>query len=112
MQIAVPRWFLLLVGAGLLLAVALAAFLPLLVYIALIVGWFAGVMFLFARWSRAKVLPQIEAVHRSGERRPYVAIQYPPWVRKFARTWIVLLAASTVASVILLIVAVIELRLG
>jgi hypothetical protein len=112
MQIAVPRWFLLLVGAGLVLAVVLAIFLPLDLYMAVVVGWFTAALILFARWSRASIAPRIEQALARGERRPYVEVQFPPWVGKLAKTWVVLFGVSTAVGVILLIVAVIELRFG
>jgi hypothetical protein len=112
MQIAVPRWFLLLVGAGLVLAVALAVFLPLGLYMAVVVGWFAAALILFARWSHASIGPRIEAALARGERRPSVEVQFPRWVGKLAQTWLVLFGVSTLVGVILLIVAAIEMRFG
>jgi hypothetical protein len=111
-QIAVPRWFLLLVATGFALAFALAVFLRLAVYMLVVVAWFAAGWILFARWSRAGIGRRREQALARGEPRPYVELKWPRSVETLARTWVVLFVVSALTGLILLIVAAIELRFG
>ncbi|HMJ00747.1 MAG TPA: hypothetical protein VK488_12995 [Gaiellaceae bacterium] len=111
LQVAIPRWFLVLFGAGLVLAVALAVAAPFAVYMSVVVGWYLALLVLFAFWARAHVRPLIEQARERGEWRPYVELRYPPWARRVAASWLVLFLVSSVTGFVLLVIAIVELRL-
>lgn len=111
LHVPIPRWFLVLAVAGLVLAGALAVVAPFAVYMGAVLGWYASLFVLFVFWSRVHVRPLLEQARQRGERRPYVELQFPRWVRTAAASWIVLFSVSTVILVILLVIAALELRL-